>query len=518
MTRKKKVVKTDMQTYLDIFRLKFDAKLSDRQIAQALNIGRSTVSNLVIRFVNSGIGWPLPGDYPLEELDKQLLPGRDYSTSRVMPDWVKLHVELSNKSVTKLLLWQEYHAEHGSKALGYTQFCGYYRRWRSDQKRSMRQHHIAGEKLFIDFCGPTVPIINPHTGEIKQAAIFVATLGASNYTYIEACEGQDMASWLMANSRCLSFLGGVPALLVPDNLKSAVTQADRFEPVINDNYKALARHYGCALLPTRPYKPQDKGKVESAVLIVERWILARLRHHTFFSLAQLNKAIKQLNIDLNQRPMKHYNGLSREQLFNQIDLPALQPLPAYPYEYTDHRIAKVAKDYHVQYDSHWYSVPHRLVGEKVEVVASQTLIKVHHKGQCVAQHPRNHIAFKHSTDVAHMPPSHAAYQEWGPERIRQWANDIGPSTLSMVLAIERSKAHIIQAQRACLGLLSEQKRYGSHRLENACTIALARQMPYVPFVRKLLKQGTDQVLQENSQTSATASITHINIRGADYYQ
>ncbi|WP_407943644.1 IS21 family transposase [Maribrevibacterium harenarium] len=517
MTRKKKMGRTDMQTYLQILRLKFEARLSDRQIAQALNIGRATISALVARFNNLGLSWPLSADYSLDALDKQLFPGRDYKSQRVLPSWVQVHLELRQKGVTKLLLWQEYQAEHGARALGYTQFCEHYRRWRAIQKRSMRQHHEAGDKLFIDFCGPTVPIVNPKTGEIRWAAIFVATLGASNYTYIEACKGQDMESWLMANSRCLTFLGGVPALLIPDNLKAAVDKADRYEPIINDNYKALARHYGCALMPTRPRKPQDKGKVESAVLIVERWVLARLRHHIFYSLAALNQAIRELNIELNQRPMKQYNGASREQLFTLLDKPALQPLPPYAYEYTDYRIAKVAKDYHVQYDNHWYSVPHRLVGERVEISATQTMIKVYHQTKCVSQHPRSHNSYRHSTDVAHMPENHAAYQEWSPERIRRWATAIGPNTLATVLAVERSKTHIVQAQRSCLALLSEQKRYGSERLESACTLALSRHQPYIPVIKKLLRSGEDLRFGHDDSNANDPGL-HANIRGSHYYQ
>ena len=249
MTRKKKLMRTDMRTYLDVFRLKFEAQLTHRQIALALGIGRSTVTDLIARFANLNLGWPLPTDYPLEQLDLALLPGRNYQTKRVLPDWLQIDIELKDPKMTKQLLWQEYQAEHGRAALGYTQFCEHYRRWKGCQRRSMRQYHYAGEKLFIDFCGPTVPVVNPRTGEIRHAAIFVATLGASNYTYIEACEGQDMTSWLMANSRCLSFLGGVPTLLIPDNLKAAVTKADTFEPILNDNYRALGRHYGCAIVP-----------------------------------------------------------------------------------------------------------------------------------------------------------------------------------------------------------------------------------------------------------------------------
>lgn len=264
----------------------------------------------------------------------------------------------------------------------------------------MRQTHKACEKLFIDFCGPTMPIVKPTTGEIRQAALFVACMGASNYTYIEACEGQDLESWLLANRRCLEFLGGVPDLMIPDNLKSAVNKADRYEPLINESDQAFAQHYGCPIMPARPYKPQDKGKVEAAVLVVERWVLARLRHYTFHTLASLNQAIKALMHDLNQRPMKGYNGLCRAELFAQIDAPALSKLPQFPYEYTQF---KLAKDYHVAFEDHWYSVPHAMVGERVELIASQRLIRVRYKGNIISQHVRSQKRYQHTTEAAHMP-------------------------------------------------------------------------------------------------------------------
>jgi transposase len=517
MTQKKKTTRTDMRTYLDVFRLKYENRLTNRQIALALNIGRSTVSDLLARFTPLNVGWPLPADYPLSQLDNVLLPGRDYQTRRVLPDWLRIDIELKNKVVTKQLLWQEYQAEHGRAALGYTQFCEHYRRWKGHQRRSMRQEHKAGEKLFIDFCGPTIAVINPSTGEIRRAAIFVATMGASNYTYIEACEGQDMASWLTANSRCLEFLGGVPSLLIPDNLKSAVNKADIFEPELNDSYQALGRHYGCPILPARPYKPKDKGKVEAAVLVAERWVMARLRHHVFHTMAALNQAIRALNKDLNQRPMKHYGGLSRAELFARIDAPALQPLPLYPYEYTQYKVAKVAKDYHVQFDFHWYSVPHMLVGERVEIHATQSLIKIACKGEIVTQHVRSAQRYRHTTESAHMPPAHAAHREWSPERIRSWANRIGPNTAGIVHTIEQGKEHIEQAQRACLGLLSLQRRYGEERLERACGMALEQQCTRQQFIKNLLKNGYDQQVPDTTHRAATP-VTHTNIRGPRYYQ
>ncbi len=515
MTKAKKKARTDMRTYLDIFRLKFERRMTDRQIALTLNIGRSTVNNILTRFRSLQLEWPLPDEVSLEKLDNLLMPGRNYQSQRVLPDWLKVHKELTSPLVTKQLLWQEYQAEYGNQALGYTQFCEHYRRWLGKQRRSMRQLHKAGEKLFIDFCGPTVRIVDPTTGEYRKAAIFVASMGASNYTYIEACEGQDLESWLLANRRCLEFLGGVPQLLIPDNLKSGVNQADRYEPQLNDSYRAFSQHYGCPVIPARPRKPQDKGKVESAVLVVERWVLARLRHITFHSLAALNQAIRSLNKELNERPMKSYDGLSRAELFKQIDAPALAPLPEMPYEYAQFKLAKVGKDYHVAFDNHWYSVPHALVGERVELMVTQRLVQIHYRGNVVATHIRSKKRYQHTTEASHMPVAHAVYKDWTPERIHRWAASIGKNTALVVEHIERSKAHVEQAQRSCLGLLSLQKRYSSERLERACGIALEQQHYAIRFIRNILANGRDS---QSTPEPATTPTHHINVRGAHYYQ
>ncbi len=515
MTKPKKKARTDMRTYLHIFQLKFERHLSNRQIALNLNIGRSTVNDILVRFKSLNLPWPLPAHVALDKLDKALMPGRSYATNRILPSWLSVDMALAKKGVTKQLLWQEYQAEKGINGLGYTQFCYHYKQWKGQRQRSMRQTHKAGEKLFIDFCGPTVPIVNPMTGEVRHAAIFVACMGTSNYTFIEACEGQDMQSWLLANRHCLEFLGGVPELLIPDNLKAAVSKADRYEPIINDSYQAFAQHYGCPVMPARPLKPQDKGKVEAAVLVVERWVLARLRHHTFHTLASLNQAIRELMKDLNQRPMKGYGGLSRTELFAQLDQPALSPLPAYPYEYSEFKYAKVAKDYHVAYDNHWYSVPHALVGERVELNVTQRLVAIRYKGNVIAQHVRSHTPYQHTTEAAHMPVAHQAYKDWSPERIRNWAARIGPDTKQVILIIEHSKAHVQQAQRSCLGILSLQKRYGEKRLERACNMALTEGCYSVKFIRTILQNGRDKVIELVPHQSMPQH--HDNIRGADYY-
>lgn len=513
---KTKVKQTNMHDFMEILRLKLEQRLSYRVVAQTLGIGCTTVHDILGRFSNLGVSWPLPDDCSAEKLEMLLFPGRSYSADR-HPDWLSVDVELAKKGVTKQLLWLEYQAQEGQRALSYPRFCAHYKKWKKSQRRSMRQEHKAGEKLFIDFCGPTVPVINPDTGEERRAAIFVAVMGASNYTYVEACEGQDMASWLNANSRCLSFLGGVPELLIPDNLKSGVNKADRYEPEINASYQALAEHFKTVILPARPYKPKDKAKAEVGVLIVERWLLARIRHERFYTMASLNIRLRELNLELNQRPMKGYGGQSRAERFSLLDSPALKPLPSWPYEYTEFKQVKVAPDYHVEYARHWYSVPHEFVGERLELKASQRLIEVYRSGRCIAQHPRSDQAGKHTTNAGHMPSNHQAHGKWTPERLQGWASSIGLSVLGVVMRIQHSKPHPEQSYRAILGLLNLQKKYGSARLETACKVALQQDRPNRGFIDNVLKNNREQLLLKPNEDVSSYPLEHENLRGPGYY-
>lgn len=312
------------------------------------------------------------------QLEALLYTGRASDSHKRMPDFPQCHQELKRKGMTKILLWQEYQQDADENAYGYNQFCNLYNDWLKLQKCSMRQHHVAGEKLFLDFCGPTIPVINPDTGEVRQAQIFVATLGASNYTYVEACENQCQESWLMANVRAFEFFGGVPQVLVPDNLKAAVSRADRYEPVLNENCRKLSRHYNTVVMPARPRKPKDKPKVENAVLVVERWILMHLRHEVFHTLAALNLAISELLQELNERPFRRLPGC-RKSLYEKLDKPALKALPPYRYEYVDIRRAKVGPDYHVLYGKHAYSVPHALIGCHINIEAGARLVRFYHR-------------------------------------------------------------------------------------------------------------------------------------------
>ncbi|AHF73603.1 transposase ISSoEn3, IS21 family [Candidatus Sodalis pierantonius str. SOPE] len=515
MARKKKKVRTEMCIYINVLRMKFEQRRSNRTIAAALGIGCTTVHDILGRFTVANLVWPLPAELSPVDLDRLLYPGKSGKVINTLPSWLDIDTELSRKGMTKQLLWIEYQSAVGGDAIGYSQFCALFRDWKKKQRRSMRMEHKAGEKLFIDFCGPTVPIVNPATGSVRQVAIFVAAMGVSGYAYIEACEGQDMASWLNANSRCLHFMGGVPELMIPDNLRSAVSTPDRYEPVINQSYQALANHYETVVLPARPRKPKDKAKAESTVQLVERWVLARLRKRRFYSLAELNQVIRELNHELNLRPMRHYGGQSRLERFEQLDKPALGPLPPTQWEYSEYLVARVGPDYHIDYGKNWYSVPHPLVGERVDVIATQRLVQIHHKGVCVATHPRSDNAYRHTTQAAHMPANHKGQSQWTPERLCSWALSVGVCTLKVVESIQKSKAHPEQAYRSVLGLLNLQRRYETTRLEKACALALEKGCINRSFIANVLKHGRESEVTQDGP--GVSMLVHENLRGPDSY-
>ena len=355
-----------------VLRLHFEGGLSRREIAKSQSISYGTVANYLHRAQSAGLTWPLPTDMGERELAAALFPERGTRSTQkrfAEPDFARVHLELKSVGMTKHLAWEEYRQIHPDDGYSYSQFCHRYLVWLQRQQRSMRQTHIAGEKIFVDYCGPTVPIVNPHTGECINAQIFVAVLGASNYTFACASASQKEADWIDAHIKAAEFFGGWSKLTIPDNLKSGVTKTHRYVPVLNASYEQWSDHYGTAIIPARPYKPKDKAKAENAVLVVERWILARLRHYTFFSLGELNTAIAELLINLNNRPFKKLPGCRRS-LFEQIEQHTLQSLPKQRYEYQHVHLARVNIDYHIEYDKHYYSVPHMLVKTQVEVRAT----------------------------------------------------------------------------------------------------------------------------------------------------
>ena len=380
-----------MRHIKDVLRLKYEANLSQRKIARSLNISNGVVSNYLKRASNAGLSWPLPETLDEVALERLLFPSsRAKNQSFVEPNYSEIHAELKKKGVTKRLLWEEYKADHGENGYQYSQYCLLFKKWLGKQALSMRQIHTAGEKCFLDYCGPTVPIIDARSGEIRNAQIFVAVLGASSLTYAEATWTQQMHDWISSNVNALNYFGGVPEVMVPDNLKSAVTKACRYEPTINTSYQHMAEHYRTVIVPARPRKPKDKAKAEAGVLLVERWILARLRHEAFFTLAELNKRIRVLLEELNNRPFKKRPGSRRSQ-YELLDKPALRRLPSTPYCYTEFKKARVNIDYHIEFDRCYYSVPYHLCRKQVDVQATHEGVAVFYK----AQHEFRHIFAPH---------------------------------------------------------------------------------------------------------------------------
>ena len=463
-----------------------------------------------------GITWPIPAELDDAALERTLFAPAGYNPplSRPVPDWGYVHGELRRRGVTLALLWEEYRTNHPD-GYGYSRFCDIYGAWRCGVTATMRQTHAAGEKLFVDFAGDTVSMFDGQTGEVREARIFVAVLGASNYTYAEARLSEALPDWIGAHVNALAFLGGVPRAIVCDNLKAGVTTASRYEPGVNRTYVDLAGHYGTAIVPTRPRKPRDKAKVEAAVLIVERWILARLRDLRFFSLFELNAAIRELVEDLNGRVMRKL-GASRQEFFEQIDRPALMPLPATSYEHAEWRRARVAPDYHVEVQGHFYSMPPRLIREIVEVRATQATVEVFHRGTRVASHLRSTLKRRHTTIPEHMPSSHRRNASWTPARVLVAATAVGASTAGMCEAIMRARQHLEQGFRSCLGILSLVRSYGPLRVEAACRRGLSIGASSYGSIASILKTGLDKAFLPDAAAEADP-IQHTNIRGRDYF-
>jgi transposase len=503
-----------MRKVREILRLYHDRKLSQRAVARSCRVSHSTVKEYVERAQAAGLSWPLPDGLSEAALYALLYPekARAEPGDKALPDWKYIKQELGKKHVTLKLLWVEYREQY-SDGYGYSQFCELYKEWKGKLDPPMRQTHKAGEKAFVDYTGDTVAITNPETGEISQAEIFVATLGYSNYTYAEAQASQSKENWIGGHVRTFTFWGGVTAVLVPDNLKAGVKDPCYYDPELNPNYQELAEHYSTVVLPSRVRKPRDKAKVEVGVQVVERWILARLRNRTFFSLAELNQAIWALLDELNSRPMAHLEQ-SRRELFETVEKPALQPLPDKPYEFVQHKVVRVNIDYHVDFDKHYYSVPHELIHEEVRIRASERLVEIYHKSQVdpVAIHPRSHAPGRYSTRKEHMPPKHQKHLEWSPERFVHWANRIGPQTTAYVQAVLVSRRHPEQAYRTCLGLLNLAKSHPVEGFETACQQALEAKLFSYRELKDLL------VHLPASAAPSTPPPNHPNLRGNDYYQ
>jgi transposase len=509
-----------MRKIKEVLRLHFEHQQSARQIAGSCNIGRTTVQEYLHRAQQAALPWPLPAEMDDTALENRLFPPVALISpdKRQMPPMEYLHRERKRKGVTLQLLWHEY-KQANPDGYQYSQFCERYRQWVQKLDLCLRQGYRAGEKLFVDYAGQTIPIQDPRTGQTREAYLFVATLGASNYTFAEATLSQDLPSWIQSHVHAFDFFQGVAEILVPDNLKTGVTHPCRYEPDLNPTYQDLAEHYGCVVIPTRTAKPKDKAKVESAVLIAERWILAALRNRTFFSLEELNQAIGEKLTEFNLRKFQKLDG-TRKELFENLDRPALKALPEKPYQYAEWKKATVNIDYHIAIDHHYYSVPYQLVKEQVEIRLTPTTVEALFKNRRVASHPRSYKKGAYTTLKEHMPKAHQQYLDWTPSRIIRWAAQTGPHTEKLVTHILENKPHPQQGFRSCLGILRLGKQYSPKRLEAACAYALSIQGFFYKSVQSILKNGLDQkpTLLLKKQESIPALPFHLNIRGKQYYQ
>jgi transposase len=508
-----------MRKIREILRLRYDLKCSYSEIARSIKIGQSTVGDCINRAKQAGISWPLPEKLDDAKLEVMLYKSSDnQSVSGAKNiDFAYIHKELKRKGVTKQLLWYEY-KEKNPDGLGYSRFCSLYREWAKTLNLSMRQIHKLGEKLFIDYAGMTVPIIiDTKTGEIKEAQIFAATFGASNYTYAEATWTQNLSDWIGSHVNAFDFFGGVPEILVPDNLKSAVTKAHRYEPDLNPTYQDMAQHYGVAVIPARVRKPKDKAKAEQAVLHIERRILAKLRNRRFFSLNELNQAIKVLLEQVNRQPFQKLPG-SRLSQFETLEKPTLRPLPNNRYEFAEWKKAKAGVDYHIALDGCYYSVPFTYVKKELDVRYTTHIVEVFYKNNRIASHRRHNKKGKYTTLVEHMPKSHQKYAEWTPNRIINWARTQGSYVGLFAKKLIEQYMHPQQGFRSCMGLIRLGKTYNKDRLNKACQRALAIKAFGYKSVQSILKNNLDQ--QPLAQTADEKQVTacaHDNVRGENYY-
>ena len=503
-----------MRKLRDVLRLKADG-LASRQIAASLGLGQSTIVEYLGRARRAGLGWPLPDALSDEALEAALFPptAAVAKEERPQPDWGHVHRELKRAGVTLQLLWQEHRDAHPN-GYGYSRYCERYREWAGRLSPVMRQTHVAAEKLFVDYAGTTIDIFDSGTGEVVSCQLFVATLGASNYTYAEATRTQALADWIGSHTRAFAFFQGVTAMVVSDNLKSGITRACFYEPAVNRSYQEMATHYRTAIVPARPRKPRDKAKVEAAVLLATRWIIAKLRNVKFFTLVELNAAIAECVATLNNRVSRHL-GASRRALYEALEQGILKPLPAEPFEFAEWKQVKAGLDYHVEVEKHYYSVPHTLLKEKLWARITARTVEVFHNGGRIAAHVRSSSNRRHTTLTEHMPSSHRRYADWTPERLRRQAGEIGRNTGILVELILREKTHPEQGFRACLGILRLAKSYEPARLEAACARALEIGARSYTSVASILKSNLDR--NRPAKTADGPAIAHDNIRGPGYF-
>ncbi len=504
-----------MRQIRELLRLHLLGGRTYAECGRALGIAKSTAGKMALLARAAGVDWATAEKLSDEELEARLYrPPAPRASHQLEPDFALIHQEIKRPGVTLQLLWEEY-ARSNPLAYKYTSFCVKYRAWKATLSLSMRQTHVAGERLFIDYAGQTVPIVDADSREIRQAQIFVAVLGASNYTYACATLRQTTTDWLASTAAAFEFVGGVPVLLVPDQPRALIATPSRYDPQPNRLAEEFAAHYGVTILPARPAHPRDKPKVEAGVLLVERWILARLRNRRFFSLAALNAAIAELLAELNDRAFKKLPGCRRS-AFEAIDRPALRPLPAARFELARWKTVRVNIDYHIEVDEHYYSVPYRLVRRQLQARITAATVEVFDASERVACHAYSSLRGKHTTLPEHMPASHRAHREWSPQKLIAWGERIGPSAAAVLRWQLEHRPHPEQGYRACLGLMRLARQFGTERMEAACARALRIGAPILRSVESILRAGLDR--QAAPASPPRPAITaHDNVRGPDFY-
>jgi transposase len=488
---------------------------SRRKIAQSLGLSPTTAGDYLLRAKAAGLTWPLPPELDDQALERLLfVTPQEQGTRRPQPEWPWVHTELRRKHVTLALLWQEYRGEHPD-GYQYSRFCELYRKWAGTLSVWMRQEHRGGEKLFVDYSGDGIRFFDRESGKPQEAQLFVAVLGASNYIFAEATETQQLPDWIQCHVNAFEYLGGVPAVVVPDQPRTSTKKPCRYDPELNPAYGELARHYSTCVIPARPRKPRDKAKAEAGVLIAQRWIIAALRNRIFFSIAEINEAIAQLLEILNDGIMRKL-GRSRKELFEEVDRPALRPLPDKRFEYAEWKVgARVNLDYHVEFERNYYSVPYQYAHKKTDIRATGRTIEVFHQHKRIASHTRSYGKNTYSTVSEHMPRSHREHLEWTPSRIIRWGRKVGKSTAELLKEIMETRAHPEQGYRACLGILRLSKQYGEDRLEKAAKRALGCHSYSYRSVESILKKGLEG--QPLPEVSSKPLPVHENVRGSHYY-
>lgn len=503
-----------------IIQLYYLAKLSFRAIGKSLNTPKSTIADYINRFNKSGLTLTDLDSWTEDEIYQALFPDGSKRTKqrlhKILPDWSKMHLELKKKYITKQLLWEEYQKTYPDNHYGYTHFCNLYKAWQKRVNVSMRINHKAGEKMFLDFSGLKWEIIDKNTGEAQEVDILVATLAASGYTYAKATRDQTKPSLIVGTIDALEFFDGSTELIVPDNLKSAVTKADKYDPEINTAFQEMIDYYGAVVWPARPYRAKDKAKVELSVKLVQRWILAKLRHQQFFSLAELNQAIFDLLSYFNNRIIRRY-GKSRFELYQELDKPALKPLPIRRYEYREFKYSRVNIDYHIELEGSFYSVPYQLAGQMMSVFYTADSIDIYNNNKRVALHVRSYQKGSYSTKEEHMASAHRAYGTWTPSRLINWGGSIGTYTKQLISEILSSKPHPEMGFRSCMAILSTAKHYHDRQIiELTCKKMLELKYYRVSHFKEILKNKTYQ--ESPDPASVLVPKTHLNLRGSTYYR